>query len=650
MNITRTSMLNRVRKMRFFIIVFAASSLLLALGSLQMSVYAASTGLESLPAPFVSAGGAMNCSVVVTSSVGHGPCGGAHTMDVMGAIMVASKLGMGTTSGMLEATMDDYVSTYDFGTAKIALTDTASNLVIVGGPGVNQIVWYYNNLRNSTGTKVLPVYFDKDPNGTDCIRVASTNHTYRIQRDTQGRTTADYGFILMFQEGGRFTMILAGLGGSGTWASCKIISSFDSWSLSGCAAVVKYSDSNGDGSLDDLSIVEQVSNQFSPSLSGFLGVGLLATCVVPKLKSIKQVMSRKRRLSIAGLLLFLALASQVSLTAFSSDLGSDVYTFKDFSRPFVSSGGLMNSSVVVASSVGHGPCGGAHTMDVMGAVVVAAGLGMEATGGALSSTLDDYISVYDGGTAKVSFPALTNNLVVVGGPGVNQVTWYYNNLRNSTGTKVLPVYFDKDPNGTDCIRVASTNHTYRIQRDTQGRTTADYGFVALYDDVEEGVWVLIAAGLGGSGTLAASKLLADHRNWSLFGQAAVVKFSDSNGDGFLDDVSVAESVGVGRSIDVYSDSRCRDVVGSIDWGMLSPGEVKNVTVYVRNEGELGTVLSVIAYDWTPSEAPNHMRVTSNYTGTSLQPGQVLPVRLTLSVNQTISQITNFGVSIDISSS
>jgi hypothetical protein len=171
----------------------------------------------------------------------------------------------------------------------------------------------------------------------------------------------------------------------------------------------------------------------------------------------------------------------------------------------------------------------------------------------------------------------------------------------------------------------------------------------LYDDVEEGVWVLIAAGLGGSGTLAASKLLADHRNWSLFGQAAVVRFSDSNGDGYLDDVSVAESVGVGRSIDVYSDSRCRDVVGSIDWGMLSPGEVKNVTVYVRNEGELSTVLSVIAYDWTPSEAPNHMGVTSNYTGTPLQPGQVLPVRLTLTVNQTISQITDFGVSIDISS-
>ncbi|MCJ7766845.1 hypothetical protein MUP79_00440 [Candidatus Bathyarchaeota archaeon] len=651
MNITRSSILNRVRKMRLFIIVFVASSLLLGLGSLHMSAYAASTGLESLPAPFVSASGSMNCSVVVTSSVGHGPCGGAHTMDVMGAIMVASKLGMRTNSGMLDATMDDYVSSYDFGTAKITIKDAVSNLVIVGGPGVNQVTWYYNNLRNSTGARALPVYFDKDPNGTDCIRVAATNHAYRIQHDTQGRTTTDYGFILMFQDGSRFVMILAGLGGSGTWASCKVISSFDSWDLTGCAAVVRYSDSNSDGLLDDLSIAERVSAQFSLNSSGVLtaGLGLLSTSIIPKLKAIKGKISRRRRLSIVGLVLFLVFASQVSLTAFSSDLGADVYTFKDFAHPFTSIDGLMNCTVVVASSVGHGPCGGAHTMDVMGAVVAASGLGMEAVGGSLSATLDDYVSAYDIDSAKLTFPSLTDNLMVFGGPGVNQVTWYYNNLRNSTGARALPLYFDKDPNGTDCIRVAATNHAYRIQHDTQGRTTTDYGFITVFHDVDNGVWVLIAAGLGGSGTLAASKLLANHKNWSLFGQAAVVRYADSNSDGYLDDISIAESVGVGQSIDVYSDAQCMSIVGSIDWGTLSPGENKNVIVYVRNEGETSVVLSVNCYNWTPAQASNYMTITSNYAGTPLPPGQVLPLTLTLAVNQSISQITNFGVGVNISS-
>ncbi len=640
----------RVKKMRFLAIV-AVSTFLLCLSGLSQRTYAASIGLESLPAPFVSANGSMNCSIVVTSSEAHGPCGGAHTMDVMGAIMIASQLGMKTNSGMLDATMDDYISSYDFGTAKIALKDTVSNLLIVGGPGVNQVTWYYNNLRNSTGARALPVYFDKDPNGTDCIRVTATNHAYRIQQDTQGRTTTDYGLILMFQDGGRFVMILAGLGGSGTWASCKVISSFDSWTLSGCAAVVKYSDTNSDGLLDDLSIAEQGSAQFSLNSSGILmaGLGLLSTSIIPKLKTIKGKISHKRRLSIAGLVLFLVFASQVSLTAFSSDLGADVYTFKDFSHPFVSSDGLMNCSVVVASSVGHGPCGGAHTMDVMGAVVAASGLGMEAVGGSLSSTLDDYVSAYDIDSAKLTFPSLTNNLLVFGGPGVNQVTWYYNNLRNSTGARALPVYFDKDPNGTDCIRVTATNHAYRIQQDTQGRTTTDYGLITVYHDVDNGVWVLIAAGLGGYGTLAASKLLANHKNWSLFGQAAVVRYADSNGDGYLDSVSIAESVGVGQSIDVYSDAQCMSIVGSIDWGTLSPGENKNVIVYVRNEGEASVVLSVNCYNWTPTQASNYMKISSDYAGTPLQPGQVLPLTLTLAVNQSISQITDFGVSVDISS-
>jgi hypothetical protein len=149
--------------------------------------------------------------------------------------------------------------------------------------------------------------------------------------------------------------------------------------------------------------------------------------------------------------------------------------------------------------------------------------------------------------------------------------------------------------------------------------------------------------------LADSKLLANHKNWSLFGQAAVVRYADSNSDGYLDDISIAESVGVGQSIDVYSDAQCMSIVGSIDWGTLSPGENKNVIVYVRNEGETSVVLSVNCYNWTPAQASNYMTITSNYAGTPLPPGQVLPLTLTLAVNQSISQITNFGVGVNISS-
>lgn len=288
-------------------------------------------------------------------------------------------------------------------------------------------------------------------------------------------------------------------------------------------------------------------------------------------------------------------------------------------------------------------------MDVMGAIMVGAQFGIDANGGSLSSTLDDYISSYNIGTGQMSFSSLTNNLLVLGGPGVNQVTWYYNNLRNGSGARVLPVYFDKFPNGTDYICVASSGHYYTIERDGQGKVTADYGFVTLYHDTDQGVWVLIAAGLGGSGTLAASRLLTSYKDWGLFGQAVVVKYGDSNGDGYLDTLNIPEIVGVGKSIDVFWDARCRSTVGSIDWGTLSPGDVKNVTVYVRNEGESGSFLALDVSDWVPLEASNHLNVRWNYSGVVVEPGQIVPILLTLTVNSSIAGITNFGVNVTISS-
>jgi hypothetical protein len=592
----------------------------------------------------------LNSSVVVASSVGHGPVGGAHTMDVMGAIIVASKLGLEAGDAMLDATMDDYVSTYDFGTAKVVLRDVSSNLVVVGGPGVNQITWYYNNLRNATGARVLPVYFDKDQNGVDYIYVASSGKSYTIERDGLGRISADYGVILMFQDGGRFVLILAGLGGAGTWASCKIVSSFETWNLRGSAVVVKYYDGNGDGVLDAFSIAEEVLEaQYASMGLGSVTFGLVSMPLLLKWKAVKQKIAWRRRLSRAYVLLFLAVASQVALVGVSSVPSSGAYTLRDFSRPFVSSGGLLNSSVVVASSVGHGPVGGAHTMDVMGAIILGAQLGLDAIGGIPSSALDDQISSYDSGSAQVNLPSLGSNLVVVGGPGVNQITWYYNNLRNATGARVLPVYFDKDQNGVDYIYVASSGHSYGIERDNFGRVKTDYGVITLYYDTQRGLWVLIVAGLGGSGTLAASRLLANYKNWSFFGRAAVVKFADSDSDGFLDETSVAESVGFGKSIDVYWDVKCMDPVSSIDWGMLSPGETKDLMIYVRNEGESGTVLALNVYGWDPVVALNYMKVEWNYTGVAVESGQVVAITVVLIVDSRIDGITNFSVTIDVNS-
>jgi hypothetical protein len=614
------------------------------------TAYGDTLGLANLPAPFVTTDKLMNSTSVVASSVGHGPCGGCHTMDVMGAIMVAGEFGLKTDNGTMEATMDDTVSGYNFTSATVDLRDKTSNLIVVGGPGVNQVTWYYNGLRYANSSRVLPAYFNKLPNGTDYIYVTPTSHRYTIQYDVLGRVTADYGLVETLHDKGRHILILAGLGGSGTWAACKVISSYESWNLRGCAAIVAYRDLNGDGFLDDVSIVEQVSGAINVfSFIAPLPIGLFLAAVLPKLKVLKEKLITRRRLAVVVFCLFIIAASQATLTVLSDNPASDPYTFKELSHPFVSSGGLLNSTAIVASSVGHGPCGGCHTMDVMGGIMVGAQFGIDATGGSLDATLDDYVSYYNITTAQLTFSPMTRNLLVVGGPGVNQITWYYNNLRNGSGFRVLPVYFDKFPNGTDYIYVAATDHYYVIERDGLGRISADYGFVALYYDVDHGWWVVMTAGLGGPGTNAASRLLATYRSWSLFGQAIIVKYADTNGDGYLDTTSVPELVGVGKSIDVFWDANCLNPVASIDWGALGPGEVENMTVFVRNEGEASTILALNVSDWNPFGASNYLNIGWNYSGTAVPPGQVVPLTLSLMVNSSITGITSFGVNVTVSS-
>jgi hypothetical protein len=632
------------------LLILALTALtMLLLTQLTQPAYGAGYGLENLPSPFVTISQTVNSTAVVASSLGHGPCGGCHTMDVMGAIMVGAKLGLKSHDGTLEATMDDTISTYNFTSAKVTLNDLTSNLIVIGGPGVNQVTYYYNNLRYPNGTRQLPAYFDKYPNGTDYIYVASTKHTYTIQYDNQSRIKADYGLIITLNDHGRQVLILAGLGGSGTWASCDIISNYDTWNLHGSTAIVQYSDTNGDGFLDKLTIAESVSGTINLSNILFpLPFELVAAAILPKANILKRKLLRKKRLIEAIIILTFAAAAQISIIAYSDSL-TLIFTFRDFSHPFVASGGLLNCTAVVASSVGHGPCGAAHTMDVMGGIMVAAQFGEDATGGYLASTLDDYITTYDLVTTQMNFTALNTNLLLVGGPGVNQVTWYYNNLRDPNGTKLLPAYFDKYLNGTDYIDVPSSGHQYTIEHDFSGRVTADYGLVDLYYDSNHGWWVVIAAGLGGPGTGAASRLLATYWNWSVYGDAAIVKYYDSNGDGYLDTLSIVEIVGEGKSIDLYWDIGCKNAVQAINWGTLGPGDVENLTLYVRNEGENSTTLYLNVSGWNPPNASDYLSIGWNYSGDPIGPGETMSIDLLLYVNQSIAGITNFDVNITISS-
>jgi hypothetical protein len=146
-------------------------------------------------------------------------------------------------------------------------------LIVIGGPGVNQVSYYYNEFKDDYGDYVIPVRYVRDAGG-DYLNVEASGHQYRIEKDGGGRVTADYAVIQIYRDGGRYSLLLYGLGGEGTRAAADVLSDFSNWNVTGLAAIVKYSDSNADGFLDTTSIAENVA---PPSVN--VGVYQEAGCI-----------------------------------------------------------------------------------------------------------------------------------------------------------------------------------------------------------------------------------------------------------------------------------------------------------------------------------------------------------------------------------
>ena len=107
---------------------------------------------------------------------------------------------------------------------------------------------------------------------------------------------------------------------------------------------------------------------------------------------------------------------------------------------------------------------------------------------------------------------------------------------------------------------------------------------------------------------------------------------------YLSSVGTVKAVGVG----VYWDSGCSQSVSSIDWGLADPGSVKNVTVYIRNEGNAPIMLSLQTANWNPANASDYISLSWDYGGQAIGVNQVVAVTLSLSISSSIQGITTFS--------
>lgn len=100
-------------------------------------------------------------------------------------------------------------------------------------------------------------------------------------------------------------------------------------------------------------------------------------------------------------------------------------------------------------------------------------------------------------------------------------------------------------------------------------------------------------------------------------------------------------------IDVFSNSACTQVLTQVTWGQIEAGDHSTRTVYVKNNGDTGVVLSLNTDSWGPSNAENYMTLTWNYNGAQISPGEVASINLTLNVSSSCPALSSFNFDIII---
>jgi hypothetical protein len=100
-------------------------------------------------------------------------------------------------------------------------------------------------------------------------------------------------------------------------------------------------------------------------------------------------------------------------------------------------------------------------------------------------------------------------------------------------------------------------------------------------------------------------------------------------------------------VGVYDDKDCTTATSYLDWGILEPGSTKNITVYIRNEGNHQATIFLASGNWHPLNASSYMHLVWNYDGEALDPMEVAELALTLSVSSAAENIIDFSFDVTI---
>ena len=103
---------------------------------------------------------------------------------------------------------------------------------------------------------------------------------------------------------------------------------------------------------------------------------------------------------------------------------------------------------------------------------------------------------------------------------------------------------------------------------------------------------------------------------------------------YIPSLGTVKTIGV----EAYWDQNNENKTEMIDWGIIWVGGSRNVTLYIQSISNYEVSLVLTAADWTPASISDYMTLSWDYNGTALNPGEIIPVKLTLSTSPSASFI------------
>lgn len=109
--------------------------------------------------------------------------------------------------------------------------------------------------------------------------------------------------------------------------------------------------------------------------------------------------------------------------------------------------------------------------------------------------------------------------------------------------------------------------------------------------------------------------------------------------GSIQNVAAIQTSG---TLGAYWDPSCSSKVTTIDWENMTPGQTKDITFYVRNEGSTTIFLSAIDKSWNPQAAQSYIHFVCDSDDQKAQANEVKKVTFSLTVSTEITNITHYS--------